>query len=239
MVPEAHLLQSGPRGKEQRNRTLQKHKAIIDSLTLIRVDDIRAIDTAIKHNGTNWTLRSFIHSITYPITPEEGTAPKRLFHSIDRATTGRDATYSITYFTAYNDRANLVEQLTQILPALVNYKLNKDALKAWFHESVHETIHEIIFDVDPSGNWNGKWTTSDDEITQAILDEDVGIELNFDINFDEEQNTRTILTTDQASVDTYGNAFGVTNSNPDTQVDASDSIPDSETAAPEGGGSSV
>ena len=80
------------------------------------------------------------------------------------------------------------------------------ATKAWFHPGALEAFGEVTFYYDDAGNWDGTWTTSDDKLAQDILDKDMGVDLNFD-NLPDPDLPPTLLTADDASVNSFASAL--------------------------------
>jgi hypothetical protein len=66
--------------------------------------------------------------ITYPLVTKKTNAPK-LFFSMDFTPSGADKASGVVYFTAYNDRKQLVAKVVDIFPAFINYFLGKTQAK--------------------------------------------------------------------------------------------------------------
>ena len=64
-----------------------------------------------------------------------------------------------------------------ILPALIDFKFNRDIARKWFNADALHEIDDVFFDTDNAGNWMGTWSTIDDETNQMIMDEDMGVSL--------------------------------------------------------------
>jgi hypothetical protein len=105
------------------------------------------------------------------------------------------------------DIASYAESLVGVLPALVNAVLDKQAALSWFHVDALDAINNVTLNHDNDGNWDGTWTTSEDEFGDSILDEDLGTEFDFD-GMEELGNEVVLLTTEDASVQTYGTKTG-------------------------------
>ena len=50
----------------------------------------------------------------------------------------------------------------------------------WFFPGALEAISEVTFGHDDKGNWDGTWITTEDKLAQDILNEDLGIDLEFE-----------------------------------------------------------
>jgi hypothetical protein len=72
-------------------------------------------------------------------------------------------------------------------------------------------LHTVTFSEDIEGNWDGTWETPDDLYTQGILDEDMGVEVDFDDDLLKELQNRDaqmVTTTDALSTTSFGKALG-------------------------------
>ena len=79
---------------------------------------------------------------------------------------------------------------------------------AWFHPGSLKAIGNVTFYHDDDGNWNGEWTMMEDELAQDILDEDLGMELKFELdNLPDIEQTMVSLMADTASVNSFGTAL--------------------------------
>jgi hypothetical protein len=82
-------------------------------------------------------------------------------------------------------------------------------------------INDITFLTDKDGNDTGEWTTEEDEMGQDILDEDMGVRLDFGgldmstFGYDE----RVLHNADDSSVMTFGSALGAERHTIDDQLD--------------------
>ena len=113
-----------------------------------------------------------------------------------------------THATAFEDRAEQAEAVMGILPALVQHTFDRPTAQKWFHPMALMDIDDIEFETDDSGNWTGSWRTPDSNAEQMIIDEDLGFNIVLE-GLDLLQTTsRPILTTEDASVNTFGPAFG-------------------------------
>jgi len=136
------------------------------------------------------------------------------------------------YFTAYNDQVDVAERLVGILPAYVAKMVDEAAAKQWFHPDSLHALQSVQFLSDDNGDWDGTWMTPDDELMQDILDEDMGVNMNFEFDgLSGLEHQVVSLTADEASVTTYGNALRV-----DSQQTGSGSLVGSATAARSGRG---
>ena len=125
---------------------------------------------------------------------------------MDYPSSGPDYGKGVIYFTAYYDRVDIVERLVAILLAFISSRFGTTTTKAWFHPGSLEAIGEVTFGHDNEGNWNGTWSTTEDELAQDILEEDLGIALEFE-NLPDIETQMVLLTADEASVETFGTAL--------------------------------
>ena len=234
ILPDKQLVLQGSDSLRMRAKILRKHQAVVQSLTLLKSDDIQELDSPITVAGSVHTLRSVIQEFTYPLGDQsdggnggQTTAPAKsaLFHSIDFAASGTDMLGGVAYFTAYKDRTETASRLITILPAYVSEFISRDAVKAWFHPNALDIITEVDLGTDLEGNWDGTWSTSEDEFNAAILAEDMGFEIQVEHGLDLEEG-RVTLTADNASMQSFGTAFGRTPS-PAKDTNGSSELPTS------------
>jgi uncharacterized protein (UPF0218 family) len=108
-------------------------------------------------------------------------------------------------------------------------------MKAWFHETAIAGCHDVKLDYD-AGEWTGDWTTEEDNLQQALLDDDMGINFHID-GLEDLEDIQVIATVDNQSVTSYGfDLLGADTSTTNTQNQALASRSAEETAAPESGG---
>ncbi|KAL3899452.1 MAG: hypothetical protein SGARI_006456, partial [Bacillariaceae sp.] len=215
-LPAEDMMRSGTSGKMKRAKALRKHQAVVKSLHLAKSDDVSALDEQVKINGKSITLREAVLTLNFPLNNTDEAAD-RLFHTVDLAPTGIDAHQNVTYFTAYNDRADLAEKVVGILPALMANLYDKAAAKKWFSPMSLDIIGTVEFGADDNGDWDGMWTTLEDTLMDDILDEDLGIDLKGMDMLEEEEREKTFLTTDDASVATFGDVLNERPTPPENQ----------------------
>ena len=151
--------------------------------------------------------------LTFPLvapppvnTPAPGIT-KMLFHTVDYAAAGMDLTNGDVYLTAYNDRKDIANSLVQILPAYITFRYGEEVAKQWFHHMSLDIIRDVTFNYDEEGNWLGTWKTSEDDQNDALLNEDMGFDLQFE-GLDLLEDTQETHTTDDHSVKSWGSQFG-------------------------------
>ena len=189
--PEKDFLTVGNGSAQHRINTLKKHRAVVLSLHLFKTNEIMYLDR--EHEKT--TLRSWLQEQTWPIIPAPGKKSYPLIHSVDWAPTG-EYKDQIVYVTAYADRADKVEQMVSVLPALIRELISEEACKLWFAPQVEET--QITIETDDAGNWTGNWTTPDDKMMQDIANEDMGISIHFE-GVENLEPKRRVITQDDVS----------------------------------------
>ena len=154
-------------------------------------------------NHFHQTCRQFFLSLKYPLVPAPNKTSNALIHTIDWAATGQDAGKRV-YFTAYEDRIQIVEKIIGILPEFIRFHFNDETMTAWCGHQVE--LQDVEFHHDDEGNWLGTWTTADDRLQQDLLDEDMGYKLEFDNLQLVEKDTksrRRILRADDASIQSF------------------------------------
>ena len=219
VLPEKSQLKLGTKGDSDRIKMLQKHQAIVSSLTVIKSHDLRDLNDIKKFNDTDFNLREHLLNIKYPLGDHHTKkSTKSLFFSVDYAPSGSDKDQGVVYFTAYNDRASIASKLVDIMPAFMINEYGEAQAQAYVNPASWGDHHNTDMINDNDGNWIGEWTTPDDAMGEYILNEDMGVELlSFDnmALLDEGFNTRVLLTTEDASVCTFGTALGRTPPNDD------------------------
>ena len=182
--------------------------------------------------------------LTFPIilTGMETSKKSFLFHSMDFASSGKDMDELVVYFTAYDNRVDLAQQLIAVLPAFIYYYLgDRSIVKKWFHPGCIHMCDEVEFHEDSSGKWLGTWTTQEDEINQEIFDEDLGIELHLDglELLAQDINKKHTITSEELSFKSFKTALGGRMTDDELSAsarDGEDTSLDQASAAPNGGG---
>jgi hypothetical protein len=108
-----------------------------------------------------------------------------------------------------------------ILPAFIEHNYGRLLVKKWCHPNSLAMINDITFLTDEDGNDTGEWTTDEDEMGQDILDEDMGVQLDFG-GIDMSAfgyNERVLHNADDASMMTFGSALGAERNEIDDQED--------------------
>jgi hypothetical protein len=199
---------------------LRKHQANVQSLTVIKSYDIKDIDAVQACNHGSYSLRQLLLEISNPIVTKKKNPPK-LFFTVDYAASGADKEKEVVYLTAYHDRKDLATKVVDILPAFIEHIYGRALVKKWCHPNSLGMINDITFLTDEDGNDTGEWTTEEDEMGQDILDEDMGVRLDFGgldmstFGYDE----RVLHNADDASVMTFGSALGAERTTIDDQLD--------------------
>jgi hypothetical protein len=194
---------------------LRKHQANVQSLSVFKLYDLQAMDIVQKIQNRNYTLRQALLDIPYPLFSDDD-ASSKLYFSVDYAPTGRDRAHGVVYLTAYHDRKHLAEQVTENLPAY----LSKALAKKWCYPSTQEIINEIKFPEDDEGNKTGEWSTIEDKRVQDMLDEDMGVELDFSGMEMPSLHDAVYNNADDASVRSFRSTFGVEQPFIDDQQDS-------------------
>jgi hypothetical protein len=85
-MPDKAQVVSGTKSIKTRANTLRKHAAVIQSLTIIKSNDIKHLDQVTMINGREYTLRSILHDLTFPLNSSDTEKTKPLFHTVDYPT---------------------------------------------------------------------------------------------------------------------------------------------------------
>jgi hypothetical protein len=220
VLPDKSQMRSGTRGARDRVNMLRKHQANVQSLTVIKSYDIKELDAIQMCNHGAYSLRQLLLDISNPIVTKKKNPPK-LFFTVDYAPSGVDKEKEVVYLTAYHDRKDLAMKVVDILPAFIEHNYGRSLVKKWCHPNSLGMINDITFLTDEDGNDTGEWTTEEDEMGQDILDEDMGVRLDFGgldmstFGYDE----RVLHNADDSSVMTFGSALGAERHTIDDQLD--------------------
>ena len=149
----------------KRFKMLNKHRAVIQSLWMIKIDSITQLDeptTATKH-----TLRSYLSSLTH------SQSGKPLYHSIDLSTSFMAEGSNMVILTALPEHAEEASSLASVLPALCQQKLHPSTHE-WFAIDALEYCEGVEFEKDSS-----RFHSQEDQIFDEMLDEDFGQAVTF------------------------------------------------------------
>jgi hypothetical protein len=205
-VPDKSQMRAGSTGNLNRINTFRKHSAVIQSLSLSKSTDIKRLDSARRINHVTCTLRDIILDLTFPLVPKQDEEGRPLFHTVDYPSSGPDKGQGVVYFMAYHDHADVAEQMVAILPAYINQFVDAEATKEWFQPGALQALNDVQFSYDDDGNWLGTWTTADDDIHLDIMEEDMGINMDFE-GLTVLEKECVLLTTSDASVYSFGEAL--------------------------------
>jgi hypothetical protein len=220
VLPDKSQMRSGTRGSRDRVKMLRKHQANVQSLTVFKSYDIKDIDEEQSYNHGSYSLRQLLLEISSPIVTKKPNPP-RLFFTVDYAASGADKDKQVVYLTAYHDRKELAAKVVDILPAFIEHNYGRALVKKWCHPNALGMINDITFLTDEDGNDTGEWITQEDEMGQEILDEDMGVQLDFSgidmCSFGSDD--RVLHNADDASMMTFGSALSAEQNTTDDQMD--------------------
>ena len=200
VLDPAYMLCSST-GLENRKAMFTKHKLFMESVEMIDCSIISNLDSVYHHASGRTTLRKMIMELTYPLVPfrdpisgEEymlddednvildskgkNAKPPDLFHNVDFIEATNPA-YSGFKLTTWNNRLNLARRVTEILPAIIKYKLGV-VPHGWFISQEAEAIcNRVTLNIDTdTKEWLGTWTTQDDvEMRETIFEEIQGVDM--------------------------------------------------------------
>jgi hypothetical protein len=221
VLPDKSQLRTGTKGDADRVRMLRKHQANTMSLVVFKTEDLRDLDVPYEWQGNRYTLREVLLGLTFPLF-KTGRSAKKLFFTVDYASSGADKARGTIYITAYRDRKDLAEKIVDILPAYLSQIYGRFLTEKWCHPLAREIIDEITFITDSEGNETGEWTTKEDEQVQNILDEYMGCKLDFEnlelLEFDAHE--RVHKEAEDASVQSFRTALGARGNLNDDQEDS-------------------
>ena len=89
----------------------------------------------------------------------------------------------------------------------MQYHFDRATADEWFQDDALVDIDDVEFTVDIAGNWTGSWTTPDSQVEQMLMDEDIGFVFE-GLDLVASENPPTTTFTDDASLQSFGTAFG-------------------------------
>lgn len=117
---------------------LQKHKAVIHSLHIIKTDSIISLDDT--NYDTNFTLRKYLSTLRHSKTK------RPLFHSVDfSASSYLDEGTNNVILTAHQEHVEEASSLASVLPALCKQKLHPSTSE-WFTYESQEHCDGVKFE---------------------------------------------------------------------------------------------
>ena len=144
----------------KRFKMLKKHKAVIRSLHIIKIDSIISLDDI--NYDTNFTLRKYLSTI------QHSTTKRPLFHSVDFSASYLDEGTNNVILTAHHEHVEEASSLASVLPALCKQKLHPSTSK-WFTYESQEYCEGVKFEKNTH-----KFSSKEDQLFDDLLDEDFG-----------------------------------------------------------------
>ena len=188
-IPNEGIITMSSSASGKRFKMIKKHKAVIQSLHIMRTDAIISLDD--KNTPTNFTLRHYLSTIKHM-----GTG-RPLFHSVDFSSSFMDEGSNTVILTAHQEHATEASALVSVLPALCHQKLHPST-NDWFTYDSIEHCEGVIFDSD-----SNKFKSNEDILFDEMLDEDFG-EAATTIQFEglsEAMNSHTSISANKHSSD--------------------------------------
>ena len=203
LVPAPDMVSLGSNAQINREKMQLKHSAVMDSLVPLHSQDVKDFDVVHAKDGYSYTLRELVLDVRFPLGSDSST---KLFFSCDRAVNSYNLPASTSFFTAYTDRQTAASSLLRILPAYVIFMVDEQAARKWLHPQAIAACRGVELTLSDTGIWDGQWSTEEDAIDLDILEEDMGAPVQFDFSSGAlvQRDEPTILTTDEASVHTFG-----------------------------------
>ena len=167
-IPNEGTITMSSSASGKRFKMLQKHKAVIQSLHLIRTDSIISLDDL--NDPTNFTLRHFLSTLTHSETG------RPLYHSVDFSASFLDEGTNYVILTAFSKHLEEATALSTVLPALCQQKLH-ESTSEWFTYESLELCEGVNFDSETN-----KFSSHEDQLFDAMLEEDFGssVQIQFD-----------------------------------------------------------
>ena len=159
-IPNEGVITMSSSASSKRFKMLDKHKAVIQSLQLIRTDSIITLDD--KNATTNYTLRHYLSTL------QHSTTQRPLYHSVDFSSSFLDEGSNAVILTAHKEHADEAAALASVLPALCQQKLHMSTSE-WFTDDALDHCDGVIFDQETN-----RFTSQEDTLFDDMLDEDFG-----------------------------------------------------------------
>ena len=151
---------------------------------------------------------------------------------MDQAFNNQDAKEGVVYITTFNDRRKFAERLVDVLPAMVEQFMGKEAREKWIQPTAFAALGKVTWLYDEDNHWTGQWETADDADLKAMLGGKIGnIDLDqFHIegmellNSDDDESVRPMLfeSANQMDVGTAGSGLSRLSSRISIQSDVTD-----------------
>ena len=214
-IPHEGVITMSSSASGKRFKMINKHKAVVQSLQMIRTDSIITLDEPNK--PTNYTLRHFLSSLKHS---ESG---RPLFHSIDFSSSFLDEGSNTVIITAHKEHANEAAALVSVLPALCQQKLHPSTAE-WFTVDAIEHCDGVIFEEN-----SYRFQSREDFLFDDMLDEDFGSEATMQFEglkeaLNSSQSPSTKPTTDDTSFVSFGTMMDAKKSNPPSSIMGTDSM---------------
>ena len=164
-IPNEGIITMSSTATSKRFKMLNKHRAVIQSLRLIKIDSITQLDESTAE--TTHTLRSYLSSLKH------SQSGKPLYHSIDLSTSFMDEGSNMVILTALPEHAEEASSLASVLPALCQQKLHPSTHE-WFAIDALEYCDGVRFEKD-----SNRFHSQEDQIFDEMLEEDFGQAVTF------------------------------------------------------------
>ena len=159
-IPNEGIITMSSTASGKRFKMLKKHKAVIRSLHIIKIDSIISLDEI--NYDTNFTLRKYLSTIQHSMTK------RPLFHSVDFSASYLDEGTNNVILTAHQEHLEEASSLASVLPALCKQKLHPSTSEWFTHES-QEYCEGVKFEKNTH-----KFSSKEDQLFDELLDEDFG-----------------------------------------------------------------
>ena len=193
-IPHEGVITMSSQTTGKRFKMLKKHRAVIQSLQIIRTDSIITLDEPNQHS--NYTLRHYLTSLRH------STTNRPLYHSVDFSTSYMDEGSNTVILTAHHEHSDEATALASVLPALCTQKLHQST-SDWFTSASLEYCEGVIFDSETN-----QFQSQEDALFEDMLDEDFGQEVSMQFEGipspNSQQNEETSPQTDDSSFISFG-----------------------------------
>ena len=198
-VPNVSVASLGTKSREKIRYMIQKHKAVLKALQLVRIDGVVLLDTHDEQSEEK-TLRQHIMDMRHASTG------KNIFHSIDMTTSTLGET-DVAFGTVMAEHEGEANTIATLLPAMCRNEINKSTNK-WFTEEYNEISADFYFD-EQAGEYKSMAQSQFDE----VLDEEMGdnvliIGLETMLNTERNENTSNENRSSDLSFTTFASDIG-------------------------------
>ena len=164
-VPNLTVASLGTNSKEKIKIMIEKHKAVLKALEIVRIDGVVQIDTLDEESQTK-SLREVMMEMKH------STTGRKLFHSIDLTTSTIGET-DVAFATVMPEHSMEANNISALLPVICKRKVN-ESTDRWFTEEFNDLVSDYTFDKE-TGEYKSASLDNFDKIIQENMGQEVEI----------------------------------------------------------------